>query len=118
MQVEELKCAGAGVVDADLERVAVHDVFDARDDVADEFGERGAEAVQNRVNARVGVTATGGFEAGLARSFLEGGVGEGRADRVGIGILVPDDVCRLGGTGQRKGRRDGHDDDAGGVGRL
>ena len=119
MQVEELKRAGARVVDADLERVAVHDVLDARDDVADEFGERGAETVQDRVNARVGVATTGGLKASLTGSFLEGGVGEGGADRVSIGILVADDVRRLGGTGQRKGRRDGrHDDDAGGVGRL
>jgi len=108
MQVEELERAGARVVDAHLERVAVHDVLDARDDVAHEFGEGGAEAAEDRVDARVGIAAAGGLEAGLAGGFLEGGVGEGGADRVGVGVLVADDVRRLGGTGQGQGRRDGH----------
>ena len=108
MQVEELERAGARVVDADLERVAVHDVLDARDDVADEFREGGAEAAEDRVDARVGVAAAGGLEAGLAGGVLEGGVGEGGADGVSVRVLVADDIGRLGGTGQRKGRGDGH----------
>ena len=118
MQVEEFERAGASVVDADLERVAVHDVLDARDDVAHEFGERRAETAEDRVDARVGIAATGGLEAGLAGGFLEGGVGEGGADRVGVRILVADDVRRLGGTGQGQGRGDGHGGQRGGVGRL
>ena len=45
VQVEELEGARAGVVNRDDIRVALHDIFDARGDVADEFRQRGAEAV-------------------------------------------------------------------------
>ena len=51
--------------------------------------------------------------------LIEGKTVEGGADRVGVRVLVADDIRRLGGAGEGKGRRDGrHDDDAGGVGHF
>ena len=109
MQVEQLQRPGAGVVDGHLERVATHDVLDAGRDVADEDRQRGAETVEDRVDAGVGIAATGRHETCLAGRLLEGRIREGRADRVGVRILMADDVRRLGGTGRRKRRRDGHE---------
>ena len=58
------------------------------------------EASEDGVDAGVGVAATGGDVAGLVAGFLVSGVGDGRADRVGVGVFVTDYVGGGGGHGR------------------
>ena len=88
-QVERLGARGPGVHRDD---VAHHQVTHARRNVAEKKRQRLAETGEDGINAGVRVAAAGGDMAALAAHLLVGGVGDGRADGVGIGVLVADDV--------------------------
>ena len=111
MFVEKGEGAGTGIIDRYRERVVLHDVFNAGCDIADEFRERGTEAIQNGIDTIVRISAARSDVTFLSGSFFEGSVREGGTNGIGIGVFVTDDISRRRGTsgwGAGKWRGDGH----------
>ena len=78
-----------------------HHVAHPRRHVGEVNRSRLFEAIENRVDSGVGVSTPRRDVAGLPLSLFEGRISNGRADGVGVGIAVPDDVgvWRGGGGG-------------------
>ena len=81
-----------------------HQVAHPGPDVAQVDRERLAEAAEDRVDPGVRVAAARRHMAPLAAGLLVGGVGDRRADRVGVGVAVADDVGGVGGGREGRGR--------------
>ena len=91
-----------------------HQVAHAGRDVGQVVRQRLLEALENGVDAGVGVAAAGGDEAFFAARFFEGGIGDRGAYGVGVRVFVANDVGRDDGRvrGRGGGRRHGKERDA------
>ena len=105
MVLDQFERFGAGGILRDGDDVGDHEVAHPGSDIAHIKGERLVETRQDGIDAGIGVAAARGDVTGFAPRLLEGRVGDGRADGVGVGIPVADDVSDAGGG--REGR-DGH----------
>jgi hypothetical protein len=92
-QLQRLRAGGVGV---HRHEVAGHHFVEAGGHVSDEGREAHAEVIEHRIDTGVRVAAAGGLIAFPAGARLEVGVGDGRADRVGVGIAVTEDSYGIG----------------------
>ena len=97
MAVDEFERLGARGLRRNRDDVGDHEIAHAGGDVAHIGGQGLLKAREDGVDAGVGVAAARGDVALFALGGLVGGVGDGRADRVRVGIFVADDVGGVGG---------------------
>ena len=60
--------------------------------IGDQLGSLKAEAIQNDLSLVADLTQTGGLVLTLTQRILQRGIGHGRNDGVGIGVLMAGDI--------------------------
>ena len=92
MFLDQVQRLGAGRVLGDGDNLGDHEIAHAGGDVAQVDRQGLAKPAEDGVDADVGVAAPGGDIAGLAARLLQGRVGDGRADGIGVRVFVADDI--------------------------